>query len=285
MPVEPVRSRQIGKPGRNTTGKTLRRVVVLVLMLAPAVVVLWEMVVRPVLSLQPLPVDKALRETSTGVAFAKSQSDYKDSLNAVTALLREERFWQSRLEAAQKDSLYLTFDSNDSSLMIESKGVVLRRARADRFEMSALLKHMKEIGQPLTGSEHPLPLKLVRATVPQTPVRILDRSAGLDTTVTSPASDPPDSAAALMVVSIIYEIEPGITLYLKQSGTLSRDNWYTEMEQFLRHRWDVAMADVDRILTGESPKTDLWLSIEIPREDVIAIFRALPGTPNLIVRF
>ena len=257
----------------------------LLLMVAPAALILWEMVVRPVLSLQPLPADTALRKASTGVAFADSQSDYKDSLNAVTALLPEERFWQSRLEAAQKDSIYLTFDSNDSSLMLESKGVILRRAKADRYEMSTMVKWMKESGQGLPGADHPLSLKIVRATVPKTPIRILDRSAGIDSTVTSPALDKPDSTNAVMVVSIIYEIEPGITFYLKQSGTLSRDNWYTEMEQFLRHRWDVAMNDVQRILTGESPKTDLWLSIEIPREDVIAIFRALPGTPNLVVRF
>lgn len=283
MPLERVKTRQSGKNSRSA-GKRLRRIVAFTLMIAPVAIVLWEMVVRPVLSLQPLPVDVA-PTASSGVAFADSQSDYRDSLSTLTSLLREQRFWQSRLEAAQKDSIYLTFDSNDSSLLLEAKGVVVRRVKADRFEMSTLVKWMKMSGQGLPGAEHPLPLKLVRATVPKTPIRILDRSAGIDSTVTSPALDKPDSAEAVMVVSVIYEIDPGITFYLKQSGDLSRDDWYTEMEQFLRHRWDVAMDDVNRVLVGETPKTDLWLSIEIPREDVIAIFRALPGNPSLILRF
>ncbi|MBM3263635.1 MAG: hypothetical protein FJY97_09475 [candidate division Zixibacteria bacterium] len=272
------------KPRKKGPGRTIRRILLLVLLLGPSAVVLWELVFQPVLSLTHSVPEVSLSATS-GIAFADSQTDPKDSVSVTDNLMKEQRFWQARLEAAQLDSIYLTLDMRQNALLLEVKGVTLRKVPIDRFEMSTMIRKMREAGQELPGAGRPNTMRIIKATVPKIPIRVLDMSKGVDSTAAAPASPTkPDSTEAVQLVSVIYEIEPGITLYVKQSGPMSRDNWYKEMEQFLRYRWENAVADVQKVLAGEPLQPDLWIKLEIPREDVLAIYRSLPGTPRLISR-
>lgn len=271
------------KPRNHGMGRRMRRILLVILMIGPAAVILWELVVQPVLSLTSSIPEVTLSAPTAGVAFADSQTDQKDSLRVTTALMREQRFWQARLEAAQLDSIYLTLDMRENALRLEVKGVTLRKSPIARYEMSTMMRRMRESHQELPGAGHPSLMRIVRATVPKIPIRVLDMTA-VDSTATPPASNKPDSTEAVQVVSIIYRIEPGITLYVKQSDPMSRDNWYRDMEQLFRYRWENALNDVHKVLRGEPLKPDLWISLEIPREDVLAIYRALPGNPRLIAR-
>jgi hypothetical protein len=256
-------------------------------MIAPMVVILWEMVVRPVLSITASTAsDVVLHPASAGTAYADSQTDHGDSLQAIRMQLREQRFWQARLEAAKRDSIYLTLDMSDGVLILEVKGVTLRRCPIERYGMSTLMRHMRTSGQGLPGDDRPRPLKDVSATIAKIPIRVLDMTGVSmeDTVDAPPTASIPDSTEAHRVVSIIFEVEPGLTLYLKQSEPLSRDNWYIHMEQLLRYRLATALEEVHLLLRGKSLPSDLWISLEIPREDAIAIYRALPANPSLIIR-
>jgi hypothetical protein len=192
-------------------------------------------------------------QKSVSVKHLKSLRTVDTTWQKLNFLQMEEYFWQNRLKMAEDETIDLIIDLVEDKVVLEVKGVPLRNITYD-----VLKRDFRITGQDLVQwCASPFILIREESTIPKEPIRIRRL--------------PEESS----------KIEEGYNLeFLNETGPV-----------FIRLYFDRSI-EVEFIEHGISIPDSLtknftrlnWMQITLNRDDIIAIFRALPTNAQMILR-
>jgi hypothetical protein len=262
-----------------------RRIQVLFFLLVisiPVFLIIYGIVI-PVKNMKPYPEDSVPGKHSTDTSDAGTARLDEAQRVAVSNIIRKEKelaFQKARLLQAEKDSIYVILNIPDSLLILEIKGVMVKKARLLDIEVSnrfGLISHENM----LPWISEPFTLERDLSTIPKSPIVV--KQAPKDTIEAAQISSkpaPPDSTNVFFTLyfnrDLILEIEQadsldqGYTEKVKQYRNFKRKESTQSVFQLLRHPQQ----------SGQPMSIKMWIS----EVEARAIYRAIPSNTHLILK-
>lgn len=248
--------------------------------LIPPAVTLILLVVVPVIRLLGLTSGLAPPDAAESDAPAE---DRIMRLENVRRLETDRSFWQTRLALAKTDSLYLVIDLVDSVMLLEIKGVPVRRSPIRRFEMSAALRRGRHDREHAVRADTALTLHRAWATIPKAPIRM--QYAPADTGGSTP---PPmfetDTTSAPEDVALVLDFSPDLTVTVLPDQPLSAAGWGRLAWFRIRRRLEDVGREARMLARWTLPQPERWIELQMQAVDAKAVYRALPSAARMIVR-
>ncbi len=203
------------------------------------------------------------------------QKILKDS--TYLSLLKEKAFLQSRIVMAETDSIYLTINLEDSTINIEISGVVVHRAKMNKYKISRIL----------SGSDYsilsmlstPFTIANSIATIKKEPVML--KMAPKDTSEYKPDIMPDTSITE--PVNYILEMNRGIRIYVYQEEHAKFGDRMNQFEFDIKDRIADTWNALKRIAVLKVPEYHPYIKIKLPRADAKIIYRAIPKNGQIAV--
>jgi hypothetical protein len=239
-------------------------------------------IVLPVKNYKPSPTSTTV-PLSANSANAGSVSLDDAQLAQVRTIIRKENeraFEKNRLSLAEKDSIYMVIDLPDSLIILEIKGVTVKKTRIMDMEVSnrfAIIPHENL----LPWISEPFTLKHDLSTIPKSPIVV--KQAPKDTieaAKTSSAPRPPDSTG----VFYTFYFDRNLLIEVEQSNPPEADVM-DRVKAYLDTKKQESTQSVIQMLK-KPEQTDQPMRIKLVMSDVDAraIFRAVPANTKLILK-
>lgn len=192
-------------------------------------------------------------DTHISVDNLKQLRSRDTTLQKLYFLEMEEKFWQNRITMAQDESIDLVLDLVDSKVILEVKGVPLRIT-----SYTILKRDLRKFGRELAEwCASPFTLIREEASLPKQPIRI--RRLPEETS----------------------KIEEGYNLeFLDETESAF-------VRLYFNRALVVELIEEDISIPDSLIKSEVnlnWIQFTMKREDVIAIFRALPENTEMVLR-
>jgi hypothetical protein len=240
-------------------------------------------IVLPVKDFKPAPSSPAavtvpdINTESSTVSIDDTQlSDVKKIIQKEN----EKAYQHNRLALAEKDSIYMILNVPDSLLILEIKGVTVKKTRLLDLEMSkrfALISHENL----LPWISEPFTLESNLSTIPKEPIII--KQAPKDTIEAAKMSSkphPPDSTNVFYTFyfdrNLVLEIEQADP---PQSGATEKVINYRKIKSEESKRSILQM-----LKTPEQTDQPMMIKMVISEIDARAIYRAVPSKTRLILK-
>lgn len=199
----------------------------------------------------------------------------------MAALEIDQAFFQARLQLSKGDSISLAVDLLDSVLILEVKGLAMRRCKILRYRSSGLAKRLRAQGRLHQWLAAPFVLQKELATLPKSPIRI--KEAPKDT-IEANESKGEDLPIEHRDAEFTLHFDRNLTLVVEQAQTPSFTGRLRRLWYDWRRSFDTALNAVVALLHEQLPQHRMWIEIEISREDAKAVYRALPQQAKLALR-
>lgn len=207
-------------------------------------------------------------------------SDQLADVRSIIALENERAFSRNRISLAGKDSIYLIIDLPDSMLMLEIKGVPVRKNKILKMDLSnrfSLISHENLLPWITT----PFTLERELSTIPKMPIVV--KQAPKDTIEAAQASSaplPPESTAVFFTLyfdrNLIIEIEQSDP---PDEEDLAQIKSYRSMKRKESNR--SAFHILKNPAQADQP---MHISLEVSEDDARAVYRAIPSKTHLILK-
>ena len=188
------------------------------------------------------------------------------------SLARTEVFWQARSSFAKSDSISLIADLRDSLVMVEIRGVPVRRCRIQHYRASRAFEHYRGRSELVQWLSTPFVLRREVATIPKAPLRV--KKAPKDTLEAQAQDD--EFLFEEEDVHFTLRFDRNLSISFAQTQNPSFLGWLHTLFYSLRRNASDAGETLSELLRLRMPRHHLWIEIEIVREDAKAIYRALP---------
>lgn len=221
------------------------------------------------------------RDTMKKSQTFHNDDPYLNSLkNKLTDLELNEIFWKQRIKTKIPDAYTLVISLLDSSVWLDINGVSIHKSNIVSFQISDDLKLKRESAEISSWLIKSFYVVEEWATVPKEPIRTKDITGtrnDLDSLDFRPFSlDSTD----IMVVLMYSE---NLRIGLKQGGLHSDNRVLLEKQEIKKHGSETILTPTDIKMSYNNLLQEEWISIEISRLDVIAIYRALKIKSQLII--
>lgn len=251
----------------------------------PVLILLIVTVLAPVLFSLYRPVTPETEPASTASESGIPVTDLPEGQRAlferVRSLETDRIFWRSRLELAKADSFYLVLDLVDSVLILELKGVVIRRCAIPQFDVNPAIKRIRD-----HQAWPPVPFILSKtwATTPKTSIRIQYAPADSSAAAAAPTLPPGKALDTTQDVVLFFEFVPELSLFIKPDTPLSFSVWFDTAWHRMMHRTERIGQEVTAMVGGTLPPPDRQIALTLSSADALAIYRAIPGSVQMIIR-
>jgi hypothetical protein len=258
------------------------QVIFIILVLSvPSFLIIYG-IVLPVKNYTPTP-------SSTTVAMgvdsvdASSVSLSDTQLAQVRNIVRKEderAFEKNRLDLAEKDSIYMVLDLPDSLVILEIKGVTVKKTKIMDMEVSnrfAIIPHENL----LPWISEPFTLKHDLSTIPKSPIVV--KQAPKDTieaAKTSSMPRPPDSTG----VYYTFYFDRNLVLEVGQSNPPEEDVMDRVKAYRQIKRQESTESVIQRLKNPEQTDQPMTIKLVMSDVDARAIFRAVPTNTKLILK-
>ncbi|MGD9900565.1 MAG: hypothetical protein AB7T22_15675 [Calditrichaceae bacterium] len=223
-----------------------------------------------------LPLTCTSNETHSSENSANDKKSDKKSESGLRELETEEQFWKNRIQLAKDDSIYLVVNLRDSLAILEIKGVPLRESRIITYDKSTLLTARNRFGK----VSSPYTLQKDWATITKAPIKV--KIAPKDTIEAGKAEQ-----------QQIYNKESDVNFTLLFDHHM-RIEFRQSDESFIHKRLHFIYYHLKSVyfqLSGDfaelyhlkPPVTQLWLELNLSKEDTKAIYRALPENAKMLI--
>ncbi|MCX6333240.1 MAG: hypothetical protein NT092_02945 [Bacteroidia bacterium] len=194
------------------------------------------------------------------------------------ALFREKAFLQARTSIAETDSIYLSINLVDSSMVLEISGVAVARTKLTRISLSKMFLDRNDY---VISSMLSKPFTIERniASIPKEPLMI--KMAPKDTSEFKPDIIP--DTADYEPVNYILEMNNGTVMHVYQEEKLNRGDRSHLFLFDLRYRLRSAWSTLKSVFTFKVPEYHPYIKVRLPRSDAKIIYRALPGHGQIAV--
>lgn len=219
-------------------------------------------------------------ETKFGLAEAvKDRIDprfYSDS--AFLRLCKEKTFYQSRILMAENDSLYITFNLNDSTANLELCGVQLHKTKMKDLKISKILTRGDSYA---IYSLLSTPMTIVSdiSTIKKEPIMI--KMAPRDTSEFVPDIAPDTSDVE--PVNYILHMDNGIRIYVYQIDDTITTDKHRLFFFDLNDRLGYAISSLKSVVTFKVPDYHPFIKIKLPKTDAKILYRSVPPHGQIAV--
>ena len=259
------------------------QVIFIILVLALPIFLIVYGIVLPVKNYKPIPVSGLSAIESTDTIQPGNVSLNDAQLAEVREIIQKENevaFQRNRLALAEKDSIYVVLNVPDSLLILEIKGVTVKKTRLLDIEISnrfALISHENL----LPWISEPFTLESDLSTIPKSPIVV--KQAPKDTIEAAKMSNkpaPPDSTNVFYTLyfnrNLVLEIEQadplevGATEKVETYRTIKRKESTRSVYQMLR----------------KPQQTDqpMMIKLVVSEVEARAIYRAVPTKTHLLLK-
>ncbi|MDZ7316155.1 MAG: hypothetical protein ONA69_00045 [candidate division KSB1 bacterium] len=229
-------------------------------------------------SLAPTKEEKAEYDSLT----AASEGAYADQIDKLRGLRLENASLQALLQAARTDSVYFVLNLKDSVLSINIKGVPVRKSKLNRHYRSAALEIVKDSPQAEGWLSKPLIARKSWSSFVKHPYKIKNA--------------PRDTLEAMAMKMDIMKPEPidaycailfdrNVLLRMRQVEPPSREGWRKRLSYEASYRLDRLKEIIDAAARREIPQHYLIIDLALPRNDIVAMYRAVPHRCQMVLIF
>jgi len=239
-------------------------------------------IVLPVKNYKPSPTSTTVPMGADSVNAGSVSLD-DSQMAQVRMIIRKENekaFEKNRLSLAEKDSIYMVMDLPDSAVILEIKGVTVKKTKILAMEVSnrfAIIPHENL----LPWISEPFTLTRDLSTIPKSPIVV--KQAPKDTIEAAKASSaprPPDSTG----VFYTFYFDRNLLIEVEQSNPPEADVM-ERVKAYQDIKKEESKQSVIQMLK-KPEQTDQPMAIKLVMSDVDAraIFRAVPTNTKLILK-
>lgn len=265
--------------GRN---RRIQAIFIILVLSLPLFLIIYG-IVLPVRNYKPSPASSTVAMGSIDTTGVGSVLPDDAQLAEVKKIIRKENekaFQQNRLSLVEKDSIYMILDLPDSLIILEIKGVTVKKTKILDMEISnrfALITHenlLPWIAEPFT-------LERDLSTIPKSPIVI--KQAPKDTieaAKTSSAPRLPDSTG----VFYTFYFDRNLLLEIEQDNPPEKD----VMERVKTYRSIKRKESTHSVfqMLKKPQQTDqpMLIKLVVSEVDARAIYRAVPSKTHLVLK-
>jgi hypothetical protein len=193
-------------------------------------------------------------------------------------LYKEKTFFQSRIEMAETDSIYLTISLSDSIINMGISGVVVHSSKITKLKYSKILRNGDDY---IITSLLSRPLSIINdfSSIEKEPLMI--KMAPKDTSEFQPDIIP--DTADYEPVNYILEMNNGITIFVYQSEKIKPGDRIRLLRFDFRYRLRSTLQSLKSVVTFKIPDYHIFIKIRLPRSDSKIIYRAIPKRGQITV--
>lgn len=187
-------------------------------------------------------------------------------------------FLKARLAMAETDSVCLSLNLNDSTLILELKGVQVYMTKITSIDISPFFYRIRpQIIQ--NWIENPFTIDHYLSTIPGQ--FILQKEAPNDTTELASSFTLPDTVQRESVCYELY-LDRGVRLLIQEINP-PNDKAFKQFNRDLRK--ETIHSLLGSMVYLEVPKYNPWIAIEIPGRKAKTIIRSLPDHAKVAIWF
>jgi hypothetical protein len=259
------------------------QVIFFIMVIALPVFLIVYGVILPVRNYKPFPVatgNTVIPEDTISTGQISLDEAQQELLGQIIRKENEKAFQNSRLSLAEKDSIYMILDVPARLLLLEIKGVTVKKAKLVDIEISnrfSLISHENL----LPWISEPFTLESDLSTIPKSPIVV--KQAPKDTIEAAKMSSkpgPPDSTNVFFTLyfdrNLVLEIEQAdsldkaLTEKVKNYRNIKKKEYTQSLFQMLRKPQQ----------TDQPMKIKMWIS----EVEARAIYRAVPSKTHLLLK-
>jgi hypothetical protein len=262
--------------------RRIQVIFIILVLLLPALLIIYGIVI-PVKNYQPTGI---YTEPGSQVKDTAAYGDVSLDANQEEEILRitrkenERAFQQARLALAEKDSIYMVLNIPDSTLLLEIKGVTVKKVKIPGLEISnrfALISHENM----LPWISKPFILERDLSTIPKSPIVV--KQAPKDTIEAAKMSSKPTPPDSTNVFFTLY-FDRNLILEVEQAEPLEKG----ETEKVLTYqkiKRKESTRSVFQLLRHPQQKDQpMLIKLVISESEARAIYRAVPVKSHLILK-
>jgi len=259
------------------------QVIFIILVLSLPLFLIIYGIVLPVRNYKPSPsssIDAIGLTDTMGVGSVRLNNAQLAEVKKIIRKENEKAFQQNRLLLAEKDSIYMILDLPESLLILEIKGVTVKKTKILDIEISnrfALIPHenlLPWIAEPFT-------LKRALSTIPKSPIVI--KQAPKDTieaAKTSSAPRLPDSTG----VFYTFYFDRNLLLEIEQDNPPEEDVMERVKAYRSIKRKESTRSVFQMLKKPQQTDQPMLIKLVVSEVDARAMYRAVPTKTHLILK-
>jgi hypothetical protein len=217
---------------------------------------------------------------TTGIGSVRTDDAQLAEVKKIIRKENEKAFQQNRLSLAEKDSIYMILDLPDSLLILEIKGVTVKKTKILDIEISnrfALIPHenlLPWISEPFTLTRN-------LSTIPKSPIII--KQAPKDTieaAKTSSAPRLPDSTG----VFYTFYFDRNLLLEIEQDNPPEKDVMERVKTYRSIKRKESTRSVFQMLKKPQQTDQPMLIKLVVSEVDARAIYRAVPSKTHLVLK-
>jgi hypothetical protein len=259
------------------------QVIFIILVLALPIFLIVYGIVLPVKNYKPIPASGLSAIESGDTIQSGNVSLSEAQLAEVREIIKKENevaFQRNRQALAEKDSIYVVLNVPDSLLILEIKGVTVKKTRLLDIEISnrfALISHENL----LPWISEPFKLESDLSTIPKSPIVV--KQAPKDTIEAAKMSTkpaPPDSTNVFYTLyfnrNLVLEIEQADPL---EAGATEKVETYRKLK-----REESTRSVFQMLRNPEQTDQPMMIKLVVSEVEARAIYRAVPTKTHLLLK-
>jgi hypothetical protein len=195
-------------------------------------------------------------------------------------LERQETFWKKRIDASENKTYYLVISLLDSMLWLDINGITVHQAKITHYELSPELLARRSTKAIHAWLQTNFYLQEQWATIPKHPIRTKDISGE---NVNLDSLDFKPSEVDSTDIFIVFKYNESLVLGIRQTEPVMSENpglrkqIPSDSSEYLLPTESLDSLTYKALLDSE------WVTITTGSSDIIAVYRALDLTSQLII--
>jgi len=259
------------------------QVIFIVLVFSLPVFLIIYGIVLPVKNYKPSPsssITEAVINDTTGAGNIWLDDAQLAEVKKIIQKENEKAFQQNRLALAEKDSIYMILNLPDSLLILEIKGVTVKKTRLLDLEISnrfALISHenlLPWIAEPFT-------LERDLSTIPKSPIVV--KQAPKDTIEAAKMSTKPAPPDSTNVFYTLY-FNRNLVLEIEQADPIEVGATEKVKTYFNIKRKELTRSVFQMLKKPQQTDQPMLIKLVVSEVEARAIYRAVPAKTHLVLK-
>lgn len=259
--------------------RRIQVIFILLVLSVPAFLIIYGIVI-PVKNYKPSPTLNSVAANGDSQESVSLSSDQVDLVKQIIKKEDERAYQQARLNLAEKDSVYMVLDVPNKSLILEIKGVTVKKTDIIDLEVSnrfALITHENL----LPWISEPFNLERDISTIPKDPIVV--KQAPKDTIEAAKMSNkpaPPDSTNVFFTLyfdrNLVVEVEQAEPL---EKGATEKVETYLKLK-----RKESTRSVFELLRNPQQQDQPMLIKLVISDSEARAVYRALQLKSKMILK-
>ena len=196
-------------------------------------------------------------------------------------ILKNISYKEALLKLSAMDSIGLIIDLPDSSLQLGMHGVIIHTSKISLIQKDPLIDRIDPLARSILFSE-PQEILSQFSTIVKEPVVV--RKAPKDTTEARINAWKPGTMVQ-KPAHFEIDIPGGIRIIFSQEKTVGFSDWYVKSAFYLKQNIKHAGSNINQLLHFNWYEYTPEIRIELPDEELRAIYRALPEHAYVVINY